>query len=128
MFVQKLEESKIKVAFIIKEIKSAGKRIAAYGAARGGTLITYQFNLGSVIDYIVDDNPEKINFYSPGNHIPVLPASTIYEQHPDYVIILAWVHSKAIIEKNRKFLEQGGKFITFFPKVEIVSRDGIKVI
>jgi len=127
-FVQKLEESKIKVAFIIKEIKSAGKRIAAYGAARGGTLITYQFNLGSVIDYIVDDNPEKINFYSPGNHIPVLPASTIYEQHPDYVIILAWVHSKAIIEKNRKFLEQGGKFITFFPKVEIVSRDGIKVI
>ena len=103
--------------------------ICGYGApAKATTLINYCGWSSSDIDYIVDDNPEKINFYSPGNHIPVLPASTIYEQHPDYVIILAWVHSKAIIEKNRKFLEQGGKFITFFPKVEIVSRDGIKVI
>lgn len=122
-FSKKLETLKSEVTKLIQDIKSQGKSIAAFGAARGGTLITYLFGLGEYIEYIVDDDASKRGFYSPGYHIPVLPTSAMYELNPDYVIILAWVHSKSIIEKNQKYIENGGSFITFFPKVKVVDKN-----
>lgn len=104
-------------------LKVQGKKIAGFGAARGGTLITYLFDLGKYMEYIVDDDKTKQGLYSPGFHIPVLPTSAMYERKPDYAIILAWVHSKSIIKNNRNYLENGGKFITFFPKVEIIDKN-----
>lgn len=125
LFNDKLKKTKNDLKKIINEIKSRNKTIAAYGAARGGTLITYLFDLGKNIDYIVDDDPSKQGLYSPGYHIPVINTDGIYERNPDYVIILAWVHSNAIIDKNKKYLESGGKFITFFPKVRVVDKTTI---
>lgn len=120
-FSDKLEKLRSDVSAILRDIGAKGKSIAAFGAARGGTLLIYNFELGEYIDYIVDDDPDKQNFFSPGYHIPVLPTSTIYDRNPDYIIILAWVHSKAIIEKNHKYLENGGHFITFFPNVAVID-------
>ncbi|MDP3733881.1 MAG: class I SAM-dependent methyltransferase [Nanoarchaeota archaeon] len=120
-FSQKLSSAKTKVNNLISDFKKQGKTIAAFGAARGGTLLTYYFGLGKYLDYIVDDDPRKQTTYSPGYHIPVVPTSALYERSPDYVFILAWVHSKSIIKNNRGYLEHGGKFITFFPEVKIIG-------
>jgi SAM-dependent methyltransferase len=122
-FSNKLEEKKQQVSSLISQIASEGGEIAAFGAARGGTLLTYLFDLGDSIKFIVDDDPDKQNFYSPGYHIPVLPTETIYKQNPDYIVILAWVHSDAIIENNKRFLEKGGKFITFFPELKVIGKE-----
>lgn len=122
-FSERLEKIKFEVSKLINDIKPKGKTIAAFGAARGGTLIIYHFELGKHIEFIVDDDPKKQNCYSPGYHIPVLPTSAIYKQKPDYVIILAWVHSKAIVEKNKKYLDNGGHFITFFPEVKVIEKE-----
>lgn len=121
-FVQKLTEIKASLAKLIGDISAQGQTIAAYGAARGGTLITYLFDLGRHIKYIADDDPAKQGLYSPGNHIPVLPTTSMKEKPVDYIIILAWVHSQSIIKNNRKYLEMGGKFITFFPHIEVVDK------
>ena len=101
---------------------TSGSSLAAFGAARGGTLLIYHFGLGDSLQFIVDDSPDKQNHYSPGHHIPVLPTAALYERRPDYVFILAWVHSKAIIQNHQRYLDEGGKFITCFPRLEIVSR------
>jgi len=122
-FSKKLETLKSEATTLMHDLNSQGKNIAAFGAARGGTLLTYLFGLGEYIEYIVDDDPNKQNFYSPGYHIPVLPTSAMYKRNPDYVIILAWVHSKSIIENNQKYLRNGGHFITLFPRVKVVDKD-----
>ena len=124
-FTQKLNDTKKSLAELIGNIRSQGKTIAAYGAARGGTLMVYLFDLGRHIEYIVDDDPAKQGLYSPGYHIPVMPTAAMYAKAklPDCIIILAWVHSKSIINNNRKYLENGGKFITFFPKIEVADKD-----
>ncbi|HJX05945.1 MAG TPA: NAD-dependent epimerase/dehydratase family protein [Candidatus Nanoarchaeia archaeon] len=122
-FNKRLAELKKELNESLRSLEMQGKKIAGFGAARGGTLITYLFDLGKYMKYIVDDDETKQGFYSPGFHIPVLPTSAMYERKPDYVIILAWVHSKSIIKNNRKYLENGGKFITFFPKIEVIDKD-----
>ena len=73
-----------------------------------------------MLDFIVDDSPLKQGLYTPGMHIPVVPASELYTQRPDYVVVLAWNFARAIIQKHAAFREAGGCFIIPLPAVEIV--------
>ena len=49
-------------------------------------------------------------------------AKTIYEKKPDYLFILAWIHSKKIIENNKRYLDEGGHFIICFPEIKIIGK------
>ena len=107
---------------IINDLKSKGKKIAGYGASVGATTVLYYFNLDkTLLDFIVDDNHNRQNLYSPGFHIPVLSPREIYDKKIDFVIILAWQYAEPIIKKHQAYLEQGGRFINFLPKLEIIG-------
>jgi SAM-dependent methyltransferase len=102
-------------------IKAEGKTIAGFGAPAKATTLMYHFGIGpDVIDFIVDDSPLKQNLYTPGMHIPVLPAQAIVERNPDYLVILAWNFAEPIIAKNAAFRARGGRFIVPAPKLEIL--------
>jgi SAM-dependent methyltransferase len=105
----------------LQRLHDEGKSIAGFGASRGGTLIIYHFRLGELLKFLVDDSPDKIGRFSPGYHIPVLSTQALYDGKPDYAFILAWVHTKPIIANHQRYLQQGGKFISCYPRVEIVS-------
>jgi len=120
-FAGQLRQVKEELGGMMTDFKNQGKTIWGYGAARSGTTLISQMNLGKVISCIVDDSPDKQNKFSPGDHIPILPSQALAAQKPDYVFILAWIHAKRIIENNRAYLEQGGRFIVCFPKIQVVS-------
>ena len=105
----------------MSEIKAKVKKIAGYVASHSVTTVLYYFGLGNEIDFIVDDNEKKQGTYSPGFHIPVFPSTALYEKKPDYVVILAWRFSKQIIKKHKKFLDEGGHFITILPECSIIG-------
>jgi len=121
-FLDQIRAARMALSTAIMDATASGGRIAAYGAARGGTLMTFLFDLGRHIEFIVDDDPNKQGTFSPGWHIPVLPVEALAERKPAIVVILAWVHSRAIIERNRSFLASGGKFITFFPSIRVIDK------
>jgi SAM-dependent methyltransferase len=122
-FSSKIETIRADVTQLVSQLHADGKVIAGFGAARSGTFLIYHFNLGKILSFIVDDSPDKQGLYSPGYHIPVFPTSTLYERKPDYAFILAWVHSRAIIQNHQRFLDEGGQFIICFPRIQVVSRD-----
>lgn len=122
-FSADLNRVRDEVRGLLHDLHGRGHTIAGFGAARGGTLLLYHFDLGGILRFIVDDSPDKQGLYSPGHHIPVLPTSALYERKPDYAFILAWVHSKPIIRNHQKFLAQGGRFITCFPGMMVVDKD-----
>ena len=81
----------------------------------------HHFGIGrDVVDFIVDDSPLKQGLYSPGLHVPVKPPQAIYDETPDYLIVLAWNFADAIIAKHKKFSEQGGRFIVPLPQLKEV--------
>jgi hypothetical protein len=123
-FADQLQSLKLKVASLVASIQSHGQRLWGYGAARSGTTLIAQMNLGSVIEAIVDDSPDKQNRFSPGDHIPIRPSSDLLAEQPDFVIILAWIHAERIIQNNRPYLDRGGRFIVCFPDLRIVSATG----
>lgn len=116
--IKKIKKDTIKK---IKELKAKNKIIVGYGAAAKGNIMLNYFGIGTRhIDYLVDSTPYKQGLYSPGVHIPIYDEFRIYEDKPDYLLILAWNFKKEIMEKNRQFKKNGGKFIISVPEFEIL--------
>ncbi len=120
-FADKVYETKNKLVSYIKGVKGKGKSIAAYGApAKGNTLLNFCQIGADYIDYIVEDNPLKIGLFAPGTHIPVVNSKFLDERKPDFVLILAWNFAKEVLEKTKKYAEQGIKFIIPLPEFAVV--------
>ena len=82
----------------------------------------YHFGLSKdIIDFIVDDNAMKRGLYSPGLHIPVQNPALIYEERPDYVVVLAWNFADSIMKKHESYLQAGGRFIVPLPQLRVVK-------
>ena len=92
-----------------------------YGATHNTTTLMYHFELGKYIDFLVDDNPAKHGLYSPGHRLPVYPSEKLNENKPEYVLVLGWQHQETIINRNKRFLEEGGKFIIPLPELKVVD-------
>ena len=74
-----------------------------------------------MIDFTVEDNPLKHGCFLPGAMIPILPADELYVRKPDYVVILAWNFANSIMEKHKRYHEEGGRFILPMPEPKIVD-------
>ena len=114
-------DQKYRVLDTIKSIKAKGQSIVGFGASHSTTTLLHHFQLGAYLDYLVDDNTSKQGLYSPGYHLPVYSPLRIYKEKPDYLLLLAWQHSETIVDRHRKILETGTKFILPLPELEIVS-------
>ena len=77
-------------------------------------------NIGpEIIDFITDTTPEKIGKYSPGSHIPIIDHKLFLKEKPDVSVLFAWNHVKEIINKEKDYKFNGGKWLTFFPRVKV---------
>ena len=111
------------VSALLAGLKSRGKSVVGYGAPAKATTLMYHFRLtADDINYVVDDNPLKRGLFSPGLHIPVVDPARLYEDKPDYVLILAWNFADSIIAKHAAFFKAGGRFIVPLPDLRIVSK------
>jgi SAM-dependent methyltransferase len=120
-FSRMVTDQKCRVLDTIKSIKAKGQSIVGFGASHSTTTLLHHFQLGAYLDYLVDDNPSKQGLYSPGYHLPVYSPRCMYKENPDYLLLLAWQHSETIVDRHRKILETGAKFILPLPELEIVS-------
>jgi len=118
-FALEIEDSKKKLRDLLGGIKALGKRIVGFGASHSTTTLLHHFELASFLEYLADDNPLKHGRYSPGYHLPVYPSAKLYEDLPDYVVILAWQHQRSIIEKHREYLPQA-RWILPLPEAQMV--------
>ena len=124
---QKLEATRIELHRLLTDWRKQGKTVAGYGAAIGVTTVLYQFDLGELIDVLIDDNPVRAGLHSPGYAIPVTgPEKLSAADSPDYVLILAWRYSDPIIARNPYYLAKGGTFVRILPEIEVVTQDTAK--
>lgn len=120
-FGRRVKEHKTVMVNKLKEIKKEGKSIVGYGAAgRGNTLLNYCGIGEEVLEYIVDESPERYGRYTPGTHIPIVKPEVFRKNYPDYALLIAWSYSDMIIEKERAFRSKGGKFLIPLPKLKVM--------
>lgn len=120
-FTAQVENNRRALQDLLETVTRQGRTIAGYGApAKGNTLLNFCRIDTRFISYTVDKNPLKVGLYTPGMHVPVLPASTLLERQPDYVLILAWNFAEEIMRQQQAYRDRGGRFIIPIPEPRVV--------
>jgi hypothetical protein len=122
-FFSRINKLKEKTLTFIKEEKSKGKIIWGYGAStKGNTLLQY-FGLDStIIDGIAERNIDKWGLYTVGTNIPIYSEDEMRKVQPDYLLVLPWHFINEFVDREREYINRGGKFIVPCPNFEIISK------
>jgi hypothetical protein len=104
----------------LSQLKIAGKKIVGFGASHSTTTLLYNFEIAQFIEYLVDDNEMKQGLYSPGYHLPVYSSEKLYEDKPDYVVMLAWQHQTSITARHKGYFDNNGHWIIPLPQLQIL--------
>jgi len=116
------EADKVKNGLLkfLLEAKSAGKSVAAYGAAaKGNTLMNYGGIKPDLVSFVCDAATAKQGKFMPGSHIPILAPKELREMKPDYTLILPWNIANEVVRSNEFVREWGGKFIVAVPELKV---------
>jgi SAM-dependent methyltransferase len=108
-------------AFLRQE-KTTGTKIAAYGAAaKGNTFLNFCGATKDDIICVFDRSVAKQGKLLPGSHIPILAPERLAHVKPDYLLILPWNLEDEIRAANAVLTSWGGKFVVAVPEVKISS-------
>ncbi|MCU0405154.1 MAG: class I SAM-dependent methyltransferase, partial [Chitinophagaceae bacterium] len=106
---------------LIEALVDDGKKIIGYGASTKGNVLLQFCGLGPQhIPSIAEVNEQKFGSYTPGTYIPIISEAEARAMKPDYFFVLPWHFKHSILERERDFIAQGGKFIFPLPEIEIV--------
>lgn len=106
---------------LLRALRDDGKRILGYGASTKGNVVLQFCGIGpDLVEAIAEVNPDKYGHVTPGSHIPIVSEEDALKMQPDYYLVLPWHFKDGILQREQKFLAQGGKMIFPFPEIEIV--------
>lgn len=121
-FKKNVEGHRQELIALIRSIQKEGKKIVGYGAStKGNVILQYCGITTKDIPFIAEVNEDKFGSFAPFTHIPIIAEKEARVMKPDYFLVLPWHFRKGILEKEKDFLNSGGKFIFPLPKIEIIG-------
>ena len=109
--------------FVNKEVKK-GKKVYVYGAStRGNTLLQAAVLNSKQITAAAERNAFKWGRKCVGTNIPIISEEEARKAQPDYFLVLPWFFKKEFIEREKEYLETGGKLIFPLPEFEIIGKE-----
>ena len=119
-FTGRVEAVRAGFLAFLTQAAAEGKTVAAYGAAaKGNTFLNYCGVGADQIAFCVDRNPAKQNTLLPGSQVPVHAVEALYENTPDYIVILPWNLKAEISGQLSDLRGKGVKFVTAVPEIDI---------
>jgi hypothetical protein len=116
-----LIQNKSRLLSMLVDLKQSGKRVIGVGAPmKASTLLNFYGITPDLIEYIAEVNELKVGTLVPGVQIPVIHEDAVFEDPPDYAILLSWNMAQPII-RNYRANGFKGKFIMPVPEPEVID-------
>lgn len=123
-FAERTERVRTQIRELVSGLVAEGKSVAGYGAPTKGSALLDACGLGhDEIRFCSDTTTLKQGKVFPGSRIPIWSPERASGQVPDYYLLLAWNYAPEIIEKERSFLDNGGRFIVPIPEPRVISAE-----
>ncbi|MEW6533553.1 MAG: class I SAM-dependent methyltransferase [Thermodesulfobacteriota bacterium] len=122
-FKRRVVQSKLSLYRLLAGIKEKSGRVYGIGApSRASTLVNYVGIDDGILDCVLEiKGSYKIGKYMPGTVIPVEDEVRLFEDPPDYAMLLSWHIADELMPKLAKRGYQGG-FIVPLPEPRIVRK------
>ena len=120
-FRRRVSVSKLDLMALLRDIRRARGRIYAIGApSRASTLINYVGLDDAIVDCVLEiRGSSKIGKYIPGTLIPVLDEARLFQDQPEYALLLSWHIADELAPKLRQ-LGFRGQFISPLPEPRVL--------
>lgn len=114
--------AKLSLHGLLRQVKERGARVYGVGApSRASTLINYVGLDDGVLDCVLEiQGSYKIGKVMPGTLVPVLDEARLFEDQPEYALLLSWHIADELMPKLRARGFKGG-FIVPLPEPRIVQ-------
>jgi len=123
-FEKIISELKDKTVKFVDSILNLNKKVLGLGASTKGNIILQHFGLTKEkIPYISERNPEKAGLKCLGSDIELISEEKAREINPDAFIVLPWNFKKEIVNREKNYLQGGGKLMFVMPYPHIVTKD-----
>ncbi len=112
-----LERLRVEMRDWLAREQARGLRLSGYGAAAKGTMLLNWAELdGNWLDWVADANAFKQGKFIPGVGLEVVDPDRIAAERPDRVLLLPWNWADEIADRQRAWLDTGGRFILPLPE------------
>ena len=121
-FRRRVVQSKLNLYGLLAPIRARGERVYGIGApSRASTLINYVGLDDGILDCVLEvSSSHKLDRYIPGTRIPVLDEKKLFEDQPEYALLLSWhIAGELMPILRRKGFK--GKFILPLPEPRVVE-------
>ena len=118
--------SKLELLALLRELKGEGARIYGVGApSRASTLVNFLGLDDGIIDCVLEiSTSKKLDKYLPGTAIPVLDEQKLYEDQPEYALLLSWHIAEELCDNlTRKGFR--GSFVVPLPEPRVQAAEAV---
>lgn len=125
-FADRVKKARLEFMDFLIKMKKKGKHIVGNSCpARSSTLLNYYGVDSELLPYLAEQPTSlKLNMFLPGKHIPVVNNQILFDEQPDFVVILAWHLAKPIMEQL-KMRGLKSDFIIPLPDFKIVRNSSV---
>jgi hypothetical protein len=121
-FLRDIDEIKLQVKKVLKDLKNSGKKIYAYGASTKGNVILQYFGLSDKdIIAVADKNPEKYGLYTLTD-IPIV-SEEVARKEANVFFILPYGFTDEFIRREKDWIMNGGTLISPLPNLRIINKE-----
>ena len=125
-FVSRIYSLRDDLCGFIKAETEKGKKIYIYGASTKGNTLLQFFKLDSIlIKAAAERNPMKWGRKTIGTNIPIISEEQARRERPEYFLVLPWHFLSEFLEREKDYLQSGGKFIVPLPEFKVVGANDI---
>ena len=120
-FARRILHAKEQLIALLQRERAKGKVIWAYGAsAKGNTLVNFFGITNNDVPVVIDDNPKKWGYYTPGARMKIVSINELASAKVDYLLLLAWNFQKEIITRC-KAVRYAGAYLLPVPEPAILG-------
>ena len=103
-FVNKIRQSKLDLQRLLINAHASGESVVGIGSpGRAATLRGYCNIDPDLMPYIAEQSTSlKLGLFMPGVHVPIIDEARLFEEQPEYAVMLSWHYWEPIVNKLRK--------------------------
>jgi len=101
---------------LLERVRANSGPVAMFGAGHLSVAFLSLMGVTDLIDFVLDDNPNKKGLRMPVGNLPIMGSQALYD-HDIRVCLLSLnpQNQPKVIANHTKFTEQGGTFASIFP-------------